>query len=218
MKMGNVYLGLIIILLASGYTSADIIEVHVEGVVTTSGGSVTGGNFAQDGSITSGTAMTGYCIYDTDQYPSGTYNLTYVEMAIGNYTFSPSVGTYGRFRIESYIPDYKIGARDAQFDGTIWVDGVPKSSDEITWGNNYFELMLLYSSSEDVPIDISLPDTDTFPESLFFDERQKFGVNFFAETGFFAFQGDITSYTVVPEPATILLLSLGSLLLRRKKH
>ncbi|MHC4571614.1 MAG: right-handed parallel beta-helix repeat-containing protein [Planctomycetota bacterium] len=201
-------LGVFLVLALLGPASARVITVEVEGVVNYFG---TGGGLALDGSVSIGSAMTGYCTYDTetpDEYPAngdvGVYPLISISMAIGNYTFThdPTSTDYPSFCVYTVDPGYSAGTQAPQFDGTIYANGVPKTYDDINWGYRYLELFNFWTSSDEyIPTD-ALPDLDSWPELSVFDRRKAFETRFYGEgDDYFGIYGQITSLTVIPEPA-----------------
>jgi len=72
-------------------------------------------------------------------------------------------------------------------------------------------------SNNTVTLDDGLPTLDTFPDFSFWDN---FGmvITHDASVEGMSVVGTVTSFQVIPEPATILLLGLGAITaLRRKK-
>ena len=201
---------------------ATIITVEVEGVVNYFG---TGGGLARDGSVGLGSTMTGYCTYDTetpdqaDQADFGFYPVISISMTIGNYMFThdPTSSDPAYFTVGTVDPGYRVYSNAPRFDGTIYINETPQTYDDITWGYTYLELMNLWTSSgEYIPTD-ALPDLDSWPDLSVFDNRREFKASFYdASNSNFDIAGQVTSLTVIPEPATLLLLALGSLALLRR--
>lgn len=197
---------------------AAIITVEVEGIVNSIG---TQGGFSLDGSIDIGSLMTGSCSYDTQtsDLGSGSYAMISISMTVGNYTFThdPMAPDPAYFTVYTVDPVYIASGDALRFDGTVYIDGSPKTYDDITWGWTYLELFNLWtSSSEYIPTD-ALPDLDSWPELSVFDIRRAFQTRFYGEgDDYFGIYGDVTSLTIVPEPSTLLLLGLGVLMLRKK--
>ena len=213
--------------------SATIITVEVEGVVDSIG---TYFGFDLDGSVSIGTPMSGFCTYDTDtpdyldsDDSRGAYPLISISMTIGNYTFThnPMSSKWSSFYVRTYSAIsgsavYSAGSPESRFEGTITVNGIPKSYDDLSWYISQFVIMeLSTSSSEQIPTD-ALPDLDSWPDISVFDLERKFLAVFGKEpgdnTGSFEIGGEVTSATVIPEPATLLLLGLGSLALLTKRR
>ena len=208
--------------------SATIITVEVTGVVDYFN---TEGGFALDGSVNIGSAMTGSLTYDTetpDEFPTnediGGYPLISILMTIGNYTFThdPTSPDYPFFIVGTVDPGYIASSDALRFDGTVYIDGSPKIYDDITWSWTYLELFNLWTSSSEYITTDTLPDLDSWPELSVFDNRREFRVNFLEslapDPGSFDIYGEVTSLTVTPEPATVLLLGLGGLALLRKRR
>jgi len=203
--------------------SAEVVTVEVEGVVNSV---YTGGALVLDGSVDTGSLMTGSCIYDTDtpdEEPSewaGIYRLISISVTIGNYTFTrdPTSAKYPLFFVDKGDRGYRISSWRSRFDGTITVGGLPKTYEDIAWGSNYVHLVILItSSSEAIPTD-ALPDLDSFPELSVFDRGKGFDLLFYESSDVkFGVHGELTYLTAVPEPATIFLLAFGGLVLLRKR-
>jgi hypothetical protein len=216
---------LVVSLVILAPASATIITVEVEGAVNSV---TTDGGLALDGSVNISSVMTGYCIYDTDtpdvnptNEDVGGYQLTTISMSIGNYTFThdPTSPEIPYFIVVTVDRNYSAVSYVPRFDGTVYVDGVPSTYDDITWSYTTLALFdLLTSSSEYITTD-ALPDLDSWPELSVFDTRRQFKARFYDESNHnFQIYGEITSLTPTPEPATLLLLGLGGLaLLRRRK-
>ena len=198
---------------------AEIITVEVTGIVDYFS---TEGGFALDGSVSIGSSMTGFCSYDTDTPDQadgedmGIFPMISISMTIGNYTFTHDLvsADYPYFAVSTVDPTYAAISPNPCFDGIIYVDSSPQTYDDITWGYTYLRPFNLWtSSSEYIPTD-ALPDLDSWPDLSVFDMRREFRVRFYDESSrSFNIIGEVTSLAVIPEPATILLLSLGSLAL-----
>jgi len=199
---------------------ATIITVEVEGIVDSI---TTDGGFALDGSVDVDSPMTGFCTYDTEtpDLGSGSYAMISISMHIGNYTFThdPMSPDPPMFRVYTVDPGYVASSDALRFDGTIYVDGSPKTYEDITWNWTYLELFDLGTSSDQyIPTD-ALPDLESWPELSVFDQRRAFQTQFYGEgDDYFGIYGEITSLTPTPEPATVLLLGLGSLALLRNRR
>jgi len=201
---------------------ATIITVEVTGVVDSVG---TDGGLALDGSVIVGSAMTGYCTYDPDTpdaNPSennGHYPVISISMTVGNYTFThdPTSSEYPFFNVYTVDPGYSLSTA-SRFDGTVYLDGTPQ---DIDWSIRSLELMELGTDSgEYIPTD-ALPDLDSWPDLSVFGWRRfevAFHKSYSYGYGDFVISGEITSLTPTPEPATVLLLGLGSLALLRNRR
>ena len=224
----NVCLNLTLCLILGSSVYGEILTVEVTGVVDSL---ETTGGLAFDGSISVGSEMAGFCTYDThtlDLSPSeynGKYALLSISMTVGNYTFThnPTLPDPATFRV--YTEEavtlgkgvYRAGGPDVRFDGTIFVDGLPQTYDDITWPEAYSELFDLWTNYEYILTD-ALPDLESWPDFSSFDLIRNFRTSFDDQSSLsFDISGEITSLTITPEPATFLLLSLGVLFLRRKK-
>jgi len=204
---------------------ATIITVEVTGVV---GSIATDGGLALDGSVGTGTTMSGYCTYDS-QTPDlelgeykGKYALLSISMTVGNYTFTPDPmpPDIPLFNVYTVDPGYTAHS-GSRFDGTVYLDGMPQSYDDIDWSIRSLELMELGTNSgEYIPTD-ALPDLDSWPDLSVFGWRRfevAFHKSYSYGYGDFVISGEITSLTPTPEPATVLLLGLGGLALLRKRR
>jgi len=222
----NIWLNLMICLTIGGSVYGEILTVEFTGVVDSI---ETTSSLAFDGSISVGSEMTGFCAYDTDtpdlspSEDNGKYALISTSMTVGNYTFTHDPISSAAFLV--YTEEavtvgkgaYVAGGLDVRFEGTIFVNGSPQTYDDITWPESYSELIDLGTSGEYIPTD-ALPDLDSWPDFSSFDLRKNFRTGF-DDCGNLSFEisGELTSLTITPEPATLLLLSLGGLFLRRRK-
>jgi hypothetical protein len=220
-RISNIWLMLVMSLVILAPASATIITVEVTGVVDGVG---THGGLALDGSVDIGSAMTGFTTYDTDtpdlsDGSNGRYALISILMTVGNYIFThdPMSSTSPFLYVSTGDLGYSYTVRslDPRFDGTIYIDGSPKTFDEVNF--DPFGLTLMYLVDPDSITTDELPSS--FPDISTFTTRNfSVGVDSPPEEPGFAIWGEVTSLTVVPEPATLLLLSLGGLaLLRRRK-
>ncbi len=205
--MRQVILTLSLILVVVSQASAVPIEVVVTGTVT---GTVTSGDFVFENL---GTQMTGYCSYDPDTVDDeggslnyGRYAIDSLSMTIGDYTFADNPSTTPLPEFEVWVVDlvYKVSTMD----GMVSINDVPQSYDDVE--------VLLFALGN---YSVNGPDDEiptSFPDISFFSDRNEFGVSYSDTDISFNVTGVIDSVTVVPEPSSILLLSLGGLLLRRK--
>ena len=201
-----------------------VVTVEVEGVVTQTD---TYGSLTLDGSVTVGSVMTGSYTYDTetpDQHSSedrGRYSLASISMNIGNYTaiHNPEATEEPRFDIvvgpSSY---YDIRSTAPLFYGPCYIDGEPTNLEGLDLS---YPGIMMYLRSNSIVSD-ALPDVDSFPDlSSFYRREFSMGndVTIDNELGFLI-GGEITSITVIPEPASAVMLGLGAVLLalRRKQR
>ena len=221
----TILIAMVMYLVFGGIARAEIVTVEVTGVVDTV---ETLGDFALDGSVSIGTSMTGFCTYDSEtpdlheNEGFGEYALISTSMGIGNYIFThDSISETALFEVVNFAVIYSAKSGSASFNGTVFDDGTPKTYDDIIWHYNSFALLGLATSSHDYIVDDSLPDSSSFPPLSSFDIYKLFGIHFIEVSsgdGDFGISGEITSINVIPEPATVLFLALGSvLLLRRRK-
>jgi hypothetical protein len=226
-RIWNIWLNLMICLTIGSSVYGEILTVEVTGIVDSV---ETTGGLAFDGSIGVGSEMTGLCTYDTDTpdlSPSeynGKYALISTSITVGNYTFTHNPISSATFRVateEAVVFGkgvYRAGGPGVRFEGTIFVDGLPQTYDDITWPEAYSELFDLWTSSEEcIPTD-ALPDLESWPDFSAFDLIRNFWTSFDDQSSLsFDISGEVTSLTITPEPATLLLLSLGALFLRRRR-
>ena len=195
----------LLVLALAGSVSARVITVEVEGVVTHIN---TGGGFALDGSVIIGSEMTGFTTYDTDTANlgdsiTGLYNLISISMTIGNYIFEHDLisADFPYFRVSTVDPGYDVTSPAPRFNGTIYVNGTPKTYDDITWGYTYLVLFDFLTSLDEYVPTVALPDLDSWPDLSVFDYRREFRARFFGEgSDYFNIYGEVTSLTVIPEP------------------
>jgi len=195
------------------------VTVYAEGVVTEI---ETYDDLEFDGSVTIGSTMTGSCTYETetpDQYPVngsvGRYSLTFISMHIGSYTFLPDFTPDDPwfapcFGIGTAPFQYSVFSFAALFYGPCYLNGQPTNLEDLPSGG--FSLMWLQASSAS-PTGDALPDENTFPSLSVFDEERYFSV----ASSLFRIAGEVTSVTVVPEPASVLLFGFAGLALLRKR-
>lgn len=204
---------------------AEIVTVEVEGIVD----EVWADNgLTLDASVEIGTAMTGSCSYDTetvDLFPQfdhrGEYQLISISMSIGNYTFmnDPAFPDSALFEVSALGNFYHIASSYApRFDGIVYIDGSPKTYDEVNFDDLTMALISL-EANNDYGITDALPDS--FMDLSVYRHRS-FGVGSYVDhigPGFYI-RGELTSLTVTltPEPATVLLLGLGGLALLRNRR
>ena len=202
-RISNIWLALVVSLVILAPASARIITVEVTGVVE---GVATHGGLALDGSVNIGSIMTGSTTYDTDTPDQiltdfvGRYELISISMTVGNYIFThdPMSSTSPFFDV--YPPDiYVVRSHDPSFDGTVYIDGSPRTFDEVNL--DPFGLRLMYLVDPDSIATDELPSS--FPDISTFTTRDfAVGVDSPPEEPGFAIWGEVTSLTVVPEPAT----------------
>jgi len=156
-----------------------------------------------------------------DPGDNGQYEVTSISMAIGNYTLAndPVSSEYPLFTVFTVDPGYLVDSEATRFDGTVYIEGSPMTYNDIAWDWTYLVLFDLGTSLSEYIPDITLPDLDSWPELSVFDQRKSFEIRFYSEgDDYFGVFGEITSLTAVPEPATIFLLGLGGLFLRKGRR
>ena len=215
-----------LVILNSQPASATIITVQVTGIVNEV---FTDGGLNLDGSVGVGTPMSGYCTYDSqtaDLNPiesNGKYALLSISMTVGNYNFTPDplLPEYIFFYVYTGDYGYSASGGNIRFDGTVYLDGAPQSYEDINWSIATLELIDLGTNSGEYISTDALPDLDSWPDLSIFDVCRDFEAAFHKSysygDGDFVIRGEITSLTVVPEPATLFLLGLGSLALLTKR-
>jgi len=222
MKMGCFIL-LALLTGASGLARAEIIEVQVDGVVTWVH---TVSGFELDGSVEVGTQMSGFCRYDTlspDMQPLetiGTYNMLDLSLSIGNYTFMHDAMSSGVPLFEVAYNESTFGyvatTHDPAFEGTMFYNDTALTFDELEWTTFMLALISLRGPIWPGATD-ALPDADSFLPLPFFTERNSFSVSI-DEDRYFRIYGEVTLLRVVPEPGTVALLSLGGLVVFRRRR
>jgi len=201
---------------ALGYT----VTLHAEGVVTDV---QTYDGLEFDGSVTVGSIMTGSCTYDTeapDQYESeasGFYSLISIAMKTGNYSFSqnPAAAQEPWFHItaEPQWFNYHVCSPESIFYGPCYLNGQPTNLEDLNLLGG-FTLMGLGGDNDGTVTD-ALPDVESFPDFSAFNGDKVFHLEC-VSTPAFHIHGAITSLTVVPEPASVLLFALGALAMLQK--
>ena len=144
-----------------------------------------------------------------------------ISMITGNYTFTHDQASsiLPLFDVHTVDPGYVARSEALHFDGTVYIDGSPKTYDDITWGWTYLELFDLGTSSSEYITTDELPNLYSWPELSVFDVRKAFETRFYGEgDDYFGIFGEVTSLTPVPEPGTLLLLGLGGLALLRNRR
>ncbi len=202
---------------------AYIVTVHVEGIVSSV---ETGGGLTLDGSVIAGsTVMEGYYTYDTetpDQALSdsyGRYSLLSISMTAGNYTFThdPAAGLDPYFYICVETSGgfyYDIVSPSSIFYGPCYLNDQPTTLEDLNLSIRGISWFL--PSNSDGTITDALPDENTFPDlSVFTEEKLLYVAN--DSSPWLSIFSDITSLTVVPEPASVLLFGLGGVALLRKR-
>ncbi|MBE0536332.1 MAG: hypothetical protein IH624_11740 [Phycisphaerae bacterium] len=199
MKPGKAVI-LVMIVCAVGLAQGDLIVVGVEGVVQRS-------NLA---GVSVGSTMTGYCVYDTTK-PD-----TMPESYLGKYELDELVMTIGEYRFEHWS---QMGAEPAWF--SVWTTDVTYLAQTNTG------LMLRNDDTVGPPtlwvklIDVCNAHTsgpDAFPSSFpdnigFFSWRNEWqvynGMNHLVS-------GKLTAISIIPEPASVCLLLVGAICLRKR--
>ena len=211
------------LLLDTQSASASIITVEVTGIVDEIW---VDNGLTLDGSVSEGLIMTGSTTYDTDTpdlFPQfdhrGDYQLISISMTVGNYTFTndPAHPDDALFKILTSLNFSQTAKSYApRFDGTVYIDGSPKTYDEVNFDELWMALLFL-SADNDYGITDALPDS--------FLDLSVYRDKFFRAGSYgdhigpgFCIAGELTSITVIPEPATVFLLGLGSLALIRHRR
>ena len=199
-----------------GYT----VTVYAEGVVTEV---QTYDGLEFDGSLIVGSAMTGSCTYDTEtpdqiQYDgAGRYLLISISMSIGSYTFihNPAATEEPYFGINAGNDGffYDIRSMYSTFYGACFINGQPTNLEDINLSGCGFGMSLVANTNS--PTGDSLPNENTFPDLSVFDENRVFLIESWLSPAF-TVMGEVTSVTVVPEPASLFLFAVGALALLQK--
>ncbi len=189
--------------------SAEILTVYITGVVNSV---YTDNGLTLDGSVNIGSVMTGYCTYDTntpDEFPAnenlGVYPVISLPMTIGNYTFihDPMGSEAAFFKVTTlHNPhsgaSYVGGSRTPRFDGIVYLNGLPKTFDDIPWDRFLLAPIYIKTISKYVTSD-ALPES-FMPLSVY--EQASFHIG--SSTNHigpgFKISGEVTSLTVVPGP------------------
>jgi len=179
-----------------------------------------------DGSVDIGTDFTVSFVYDTDSpdlwwdiHDLGKYNIISIDITVGNYSFyhRPESELNTTFSIDLGLSGggttYDVYSADPGFDGTIFIDGQPKTFEDLNWQNFITRISMV---KDIIQLTDELPTLDTFPDLSFWDYA---GITIahddFEGMGIY---GSVTSYQVIPEPGTVLLFALGGLTLLRKRR
>jgi len=200
---------------------ATILTVEVTGVVDSVW---TDNGLTLDGSVGIGSVMTGFSSYDTDtpdlnaNKSDGLYHLISISMNVGNYTFTndpmfPEAAVFKVVAGGNFY--YNACSRAPRFDGIVYIDGSPKTFDEVNFDDLTMSVMYL-EAWNDYGITDALPDS--FMDLSVYSWSRSFGVGSYVDhigPGFYI-RGELTSLTVIPEPATVLLFGLGGLVLLKR--
>jgi len=210
-----------------GIVFGSVITVEVTGVVNQI---YENDGFVLDGSVNLGTTMTGRFVYDTDTIhddalPLYSFPIESIYMNVGNYSFYHNYNgnEFPYFRVGSVDQIYIVDSLSSYFDGNIYDEGISKCFNDIDWEWTHITTMKIGTSDSSNYSFGELPDS--FPDISVFDGPNEFSIKFYEpldwntlEQGSFLIYGELTSIQIIPEPATILLLGLGSLaVVRRKK-
>lgn len=201
--------------LAAAVASAGPVTLLVEGVVNEV---ILEGGFSLDGSVGSGTVMTGTCTFDPDVFNSRTestakYPLSDIRLNVGNYSFTDPAHSGPDAILEDYFDDYIFAAYSNApvFEGTLYEDGQAKTYDNVDWSYTYMTLFNLWTTTYQDSI------VDYFRSIDPFNLRREFGIRMYEQDpsaawlydGAFIINGEITSISVVPEPMSVVLFGLG---------
>jgi len=200
------------------------VTVYVEGVVTEI---YTFDGLEFDGSVTVGSTMTGFVTYDTetpDQKPQydwvACYSLASISMHVGSYTFTHNLGAdeepYFYISAGNGGFFYDIRSMDSAFYGPCYMNGQATNLEDLDLTGCGFGMYNLAANIAS-PTGDALPDENTFPALSVFDEDRLFLIESWLSPEFNIY-GEVTSLTVVPEPASVLLFGLASLALLRKRR
>ncbi|MHC4737573.1 MAG: PEP-CTERM sorting domain-containing protein [Planctomycetota bacterium] len=201
---------------------AGLIKLVAEGRV---GSPITEAGFEFDGSFKFGDPMIGYCIYDEyspdlwPTYPGGSYELEEVGLSFGNYNFihNPNSSEKPHMYIDN-APWVQTGYDAHSFDpysnDIFYLNGEEKNFSDFNW--DCFGMDVLYIKNDK---HIDIPETlpiDSFPSLEDFVirwmELEHDAYPNFSVRGYI----DNITLTRIPEPSTIALLGLGSLVLIRR--
>jgi len=182
------------------------VTVNAAGTVTSV---TTYGSFTFDGSVMAGSAMTGSCYYDPDTAADlnaseyvGEYSIPSISMAIGNYDFTENPMPPNSAKFKVWKTDIAYLAQTT--DGMMSLNNTP-----LGYAGVVVTLLDLCNASVSGAND-DLPTA--FPNVSLFTYRNRFEV---CLANNFSISGVIDSITVIPEPMTITLFALGTLMFRR---
>jgi len=161
-----------------------------------------------DGSIHTGTEFSGRFTFDSDaldlnsdpaigEYGGPAFSMT---LTLGSYSWFSGLGNGDvRVALGDFYDDMMLGTRPFPVGG----------------GMHIFSMVVGFSHRGRIFASDALPLMDPFPVSSFQGGLGVKGENVLEYT-YFEFGGSMTSFTVVPEPTSMLFLAMGFGLLRRR--
>jgi len=169
--------------------------------------------------------MTGSATYDSEtpdqDWPddTGYYSLISISMSIGSYTFTHNPGADE----EPYFGIcaggggffYDIDSGYPAFYGLCYMNSQPTNLEDLDLYLPGCGFGTHLAANINSPIGDALPDENTFPDLSVFDDDSWFLIDS-SSTPAFLIAGEITSLTVVPEPASLFLFAVGALALLQK--
>jgi len=176
------------------------------------------------------TIMRGVCTYDSEapdqDWPDdfGLYSVISISITAGNYTFThdPAAAEGPYFSISAGAGGfyYYVISLASFFYGPCWFNGQPSDLEDLVLFPTWAGLAMFFDGDSASAIGDALPDEDTFPDLSVFNGDNTYFYITSGTTPVFSLYGEITSLTVVPEPASAVVLGVGAgmLILRRKRR
>ncbi|MEN6384014.1 MAG: hypothetical protein ABFD79_02320 [Phycisphaerales bacterium] len=220
-------LGTVLIFFISN-TFGQIVRMNFSGNVKNI--SISDPQISFDSSIHIGTIMTGYAEYDINRsrisgsMMDSTYALKSFYMSIGNLqswhkTDSSHFATI-RSQCSNIWPvtssgdsSYRLWSGGEDRQGDIYFNGTATPISDFVW--RAFGFQIIIRSNNMVFYDNLLPTPDTFAGLQVFDAEKSFYFSNDSGVNDFVISGDITSFNLIPEPATIAMLIIGGFLARK---